>query len=431
MIIITILTAVAALLAAFFAYKAGKNSSKEEFDRLLNSLKGEFSLNREEFLKGAQGNREEISSAVKNLGDSLVNTLDKLASGQSAELKNFAEQTKTLTQTIETRLSKVDTTLEGRIKALQDENSKKLDEMRKTVDDKLNDTLQKRLDDSFKLVSERLELVHKGLGEMQSLATGVGDLKKVLSNVKTRGMLGEVRLESILEQILAPEQYSKNVATKHGSRDPVEFAIRLPGRDEVGSTVFLPIDSKFPLEAYYALNEAYDAADTTAIALRSKELETTIKKFAKDIHEKYIDVPNTTDFGIMFLPTEGLFAEIARRTDLVAQLQREYKVVVAGPANLAAFLNSLQMGFKTLAIEKRSSDVWKILGNVKTEFERFGSALDATQNRLKQASEELDSLVGTRTRKIQSVLKKLHEPEYAEITAKRPEINPLIETDID
>jgi len=431
MIIITILTAVAALLAAFFAYKAGKNSSKEEFDRLLNSLKGEFSLNREEFLKGAQGNREEISSAVKNLGDSLVNTLDKLASGQSAELKNFTEQTKTLTQTIETRLSKVDTTLEGRIKALQDENSKKLDEMRKTVDDKLNDTLQKRLDDSFKLVSERLELVHKGLGEMQSLATGVGDLKKVLSNVKTRGMLGEVRLESILEQILAPEQYSKNVATKHGSRDPVEFAIRLPGRDEAGSTVFLPIDSKFPLEAYYALNEAYDAADTTAIALRSKELEATIKKFAKDIHEKYIDVPNTTDFGIMFLPTEGLFAEIARRTDLVAQLQREYKVVVAGPANLAAFLNSLQMGFKTLAIEKRSSDVWKILGNVKTEFERFGSALDATQNRLKQASEELDSLVGTRTRKIQSVLKKLHEPEYAEITAKRPEINPLIETDID
>ena len=431
MTIITILTAVAALLAAFFAYKAGKNSSKEDFERLANSLKSEFALNREEFLRGAKGNREEIASAVKNLGDSLVNTLDKLATGQSTELKNFTEQTKSLTQTIEAKLSKVDTTLEGRIKALQDDNSKKLDEMRKTVDEKLHNTLQTRLNESFKLVSERLELVHKGLGEMQNLATGVGDLKKVLSNVKTRGILGEVRLESILEQILAPEQYAKNVVTKNGSRDPVEFAIRLPGRDDAGSTVFLPIDSKFPLEAYYALNEAYDAADTDAIALRSKELEATIKKFAKDIRDKYIDVPNTTDFGIMFLPTEGLFAEIARRADLVATLQREHKVVVTGPTNLAAFLNSLQMGFRTLAIEKRSSDVWKVLGDVKTEFERFGEVLDSTQNRLKQASDELDKLVGTRTRKIQNVLKKLHEPEYAEITAKRTEINPLIETEID
>jgi DNA recombination protein RmuC len=262
--------------------------------------------------------------------------------------------------------------------------------MRETVDEKLHATLEKRLGESFKIVSERLEQVHKGLGEMQTLAVGVGDLKKVLSNVKTRGILGEIQLGNILEQILTPDQYAKNVATKKGSRENVEYAIKLPGRDDSGEVVYLPLDSKFPLEHYHLLVDAYEHGDHAAIEKVTKLLENTIKKCAKDIRDKYLDPPNTTDFGIMFLPVEGLYAEVVRRPALFEVLQRDYKITIAGPTTLAAILNSLQMGFRTLAIEKRSSEVWMLLGAVKTEFGKFGAILERTHKQLQTASNTIE-----------------------------------------
>jgi DNA recombination protein RmuC len=312
------------------------------------------------------------------------------------------------------QLDKIRETIENRLKSLQEENTKKLDEMRATVDEKLQTTLEKRLSESFKQVSERLEQVHKGLGEMQTLATGVGDLKRVLSNVKTRGILGEIQLGNILEQILSPDQYARNIVTRKDTRENVEFAIKLPGKDDSGQAVYLPIDSKFPLEDYHALLEAYDTGDANQVNSIAKSLESSIKKFAKDIRDKYIEPPYTTDFGIMFLPVEGLFAEVVRRTNLLETLQREYKIVVTGPTTLAAILNSLQMGFRTLAIEKRSSEVWKILGAVKTEFGRFGEVLKKAQEKITKAGEDIDELVGTRTRKIQSKLKEVEELPYNE-----------------
>ena len=252
-------------------------------------------------------------------------------------------------------------------------------------------------------------MIREGLGEMQNLATGVGDLKKVLSNVKTRGVLGEIRLGNILEQILAPEQYDANVKTKSGSNDHVEYAIKLPGRDDDGKQVYLPIDAKFPQEDYVRLQTAYDKGDLAGIDAATRSLTNSIKKFAKDIHSKYIDPPNTTDFGIMFLPIEGLFAEVVRQPDLVAHLQRDYKIIITGPTTLAAMLNSLQMGFKTLAIQKRSSEVWKILGAVKTEFNKFGGVLEKAQKKINEANKEIDTLVGTRTRMMMSKLKKVEE----------------------
>lgn len=282
-------------------------------------------------------------------------------------------------------------------------NEQKLDQMRATVDEKLQKTLEDRISQSFKLVSERLEQVHKGLGEMQTLAIGVGDLKKVLSNVKTRGILGEIQLGAILGEILAKEQYEENIATKKGSSDRVEFAVKLPG-DEEGGTVYLPIDAKFPADGYTKLVEAYEGGKPEEIELAVKLLERSIKGFAKSIHDKYIDPPNTTDFGILFLPFEGLYAEVVRR-GMVETLQREYKISIAGPTTMAAILNSLQMGFKTLSIQKRSGEVWNVLGAVKTEFDKFGDVLSATQQRINQANDELDKLIGTRTRKIQSKLR--------------------------
>jgi DNA recombination protein RmuC len=265
------------------------------------------------------------------------------------------------------------------------------------------------LGQSFKIVSERLEAVQKGLGEMQNLANGVGDLKKVLSNVKTRGVLGEIQLGNILEQIMAPEQYEANVKTKHGSNDHVEFAIKLPGKDDHGKQVYLPIDAKFPQENYVRLQSAYDEGDPVAVDAANRALMQSIKKFAKDIRDKYIDPPNTTDFGIMFLPIEGLFAEVVRQPELVSFLQREYKIIITGPTTLAAMLNSLQMGFKTLAIQKRSSEVWQILGAVKTEFGKFGGVLEKAQKKINEANKELDNLVGTRTRMMISKLKKVEQ----------------------
>ena len=302
----------------------------------------------------------------------------------------------------EQKLKNIRNTMEKKISDLTEDNNKQLEQMRQTVDEKLQKTLEDRISQSFKLVSDRLEQVYKGLGEMQNLAAGVGDLKKVLSNVKTRGILGEVQLGAILEQILSPDQYEENVRTKSTGAERVEFAVKLPGDDD--GVVWLPIDAKFPGDAYANLMDAYETGDASLVEEAAKHLERVIKSEAKDIRDKYIEPPYTTDFGIMFLPFEGLYAEVVRR-GLLEVLQRDYKVNIAGPTTMAALLNSLQMGFKTLAIQKHSSEVWNVLGAVKTEFDKFGNILEATQNKINQANAELDKLIGTRTRSIMRKLK--------------------------
>ncbi|MBU1368397.1 MAG: DNA recombination protein RmuC [Bacteroidetes bacterium] len=304
--------------------------------------------------------------------------------------------------------------LEKKQDALITSTELKLEKMRETVDEKLQKTLETRLGQSFELVSKQLESVQKGLGEMQTLANDVGGLKRVLSNVKTRGVLGEIQLGNILEQILAPEQYETNVKTKRSSGDHVEFAIKLPGRDEDGGSVYLPIDAKFPQEAYHLLQTAYDEGNMVKVDEAVKILVRSIKTFAKDIRDKYLDPPYTTDFGIMFLPIEGLYAEVIRHTDLVEQLQREFKIIVTGPTTLAAILNSLQMGFKTLAIQKRSSEVWRILGEVKTEFGKFGDVLKKAQQKITEANTEIDRLVTTRTNVLTRKLRAVQELPAAE-----------------
>ncbi len=319
----------------------------------------------------------------------------------------------------EQKLNQVRETIEKRLTSLQEENTKKLDEMRMTVDEKLQKTLEDRISQSFKQVSEQLEAVYKGLGEMNKIGLEVGDLKKVLSNVKTRGMLGEIQLGSILEQILAPEQFLENVATIPGSKDRVEFAVKLPG-DESGP-VLLPIDSKFPTEDYVRLLDASILGDKAAVDIAWKSLETKIKSFAKDIHDKYVQIPYTTEFAILFLPTEGLYAEVVQR-GMIEILQRDYQVNIAGPTTMAALLNSLQMGFKTLAIQKRSGEVWSILSSVKAEFETFANVLQSAQDRIHKTGEDLDKLVGVRTRKIQLKLRNVstlerNEPELLEENA--------------
>lgn len=299
-------------------------------------------------------------------------------------------------------LENIRRSVDEKLESIRRENLRQLDEMRQTVDEKLQKTLEDKMNKSFSLVNERLEQVYKGLGEMQTLAVGVGDLKKVLSNVKTRGILGEIQLGAILSEILSKEQYEENIATKKGSKNVVEFAIKLPA-DGAG-TVYLPVDSKFPGDTYSALRDAVESCDKQRIESAQKALVQRIKGEAKDIHDKYIDPPNTTEFAIMFLPFEGLYSEVVNM-GLVEVLQREYKVNIAGPSTMAALLNSLQMGFKTLAVQKRSAEVWKILGGVKTEFDKFNDVLVMTQQRLDQANKELDKLVGVRTRQIQRQLK--------------------------
>lgn len=304
--------------------------------------------------------------------------------------------------------------LEERQNKLVEGTEKKLEQIRVTVDEKLQKTLNERLGQSFELVGKQLESVQKGLGEMQVLAQDVGGLKKVLSNVKLRGGIGEVQLEMLLEQILAPEQYEKNVKTKAGSNDSVEFAIKLPGRDDNRTPVWLPIDAKFPKDVYQQLQTAYDGGDNLQIELAQRMLDMAIKKMAKDIHDKYIDPPNTTDFGIMFLPFEGIYGEVVRKASLLDDLQRTYRIVVTGPTTLAAILNSLQMGFKTMAIQQRTSEVWKILGAVKKEFELFGGLLDKAQNNIQLGLNQLDDVVGKRTRAIQRKLKSVESLSAAD-----------------
>ena len=363
-------------------------------------------------------NNDNMNERLREMNDSMQAITDISFKNSDAMRKQLfdttyklEEKVDSLTKQNENKLEAMRLTLENKIADLQEDNSKKLDAMRETVDEKLQETLDKRISQSFQLVNERLEQVYKGLGEMQTLASGVGDLKKVLSNVKTRGILGEIQLQAILEEILAPEQYEMNVATKKGSRDVVEFAIKLPADDN--RVVYLPIDSKFPGDKYAQLMDAYEEGDPSKIAFAQRELDIIIKKSAKDIHDKYIDVPNTTEFAIMFLPFEGLYAEVVRR-GFVESLQRDYKINIAGPTTMAALLNSLQMGFRTLAIQKRSSEVWDVLGAVKSEFDKFAGVLENAQNKLNLAQKELDNLVGVRTRQIQKKLDKVVSLENSE-----------------
>ncbi len=330
--------------------------------------------------------------------------LDALTAGVGDSLQAISKRFVDYSMQTEQKLGEMRATIERQLKALQEDNNQKLEKMRETVDEKLQKTLETKITESFKFVSERLEQVYKGLGEMQTLAVGVGDLKRVLTNVKTRGTLGEIQLEAILEQIMPAEQYDKQVATKAGTLERVDFAIKLPGDD--GSVVYLPIDAKFPMDAYEALNTAYDTGDAAIVESAAQGLAARMRTFAKDIHDKYINPPDTTDFAILFLPVEGLYAEVVRR-GIMDDIQRRYKVTVVGPTNMAAYLNSLQMGFRTLAIQRRSGEVWKVLGAVKTEFEKFGDVLTHAQQRIGQVNEDLDALIGTRTRMINSKLRQL------------------------
>lgn len=370
------------------------SKKKENID--INALRNQI---REDAKADSAILRQELTSttqaSVKNMGE-MINT------SQSQNMANLENRFKTFSLENEQKLDNIRQTVSKQLNYIQEDNNKKLDEMRQTVDEKLQKTLESTMQQSFGLVNERLEQVYKGLGEMQNLAVGVGDLKKVLSNVKTRGILGEIQLGAILKEILATEQYDENVVTKSKGTERVEFAVKLPAEDD--GFIYLPIDSKFPADTYMALQNAYESADSAQVEAAAKLLLTTLKKEAKDIHDKYIEPPYTTEFAIMFLPTEGLYCEAVNR-GMIEILQREYKVNLAGPSTMAALLNSLQMGFKTLAVQKRSAEVWKVLGSVKNEFEKFGDVIDATQKRLEQANSELDKLVGVRTRAINRHLK--------------------------
>lgn len=382
---------------------------ERQLERQERVLREEIARGRDEAQQSARQGREENSAAVTALADSLLKRMSDIAGMQKDQLAIFSEQLTTLTASNEVRLDKMREAVEDRLRLIQNDTAQKLELMRATVDEKLHDTLEKRLGESFKLVSERLELVQRGLGEMQSLATGVGDLKKVLSNVKTRGIFGEVQLASLLEQILAPGQYECNVETRKGSGQRVEFALKLPGRDGTsGAIVWLPLDAKFPQEDYLRLVEAQERGDLTGMTDAAKMLEKSIRESAKNIRDKYLDPPHTTDFGVMFIPTEGLYAEILRRPGLFEVLQREFKIMVAGPTTLAALLNSLQMGFRTLAIEKRSAEVWNLLGAVRSEFRKFGDILDKTSKKLQEAGNQIDAAT-VRSRAIEKKLKGVQE----------------------
>lgn len=385
------------IISIIVILKKGNGGTQASTDEITNIVRNEIgrqmSTQRQELSM-------QIQSTVKNMGD-------MISGNQTEKMSQLEERIKTFSLENEQKLENIRHSVEKRLEYLQNDNNRQLEKMRETVDEKLQKTLEEKMNKSFSLVNERLEQVYKGLGEMQSLAVGVGDLKKVLSNVKTRGILGEIQLKSILSEILSPEQYEENIATKKGSKNVVEFAIKLPADDD--SVVYLPIDSKFPGDTYANLRDAIEKGDKDEIDASVKVLVATIKSEAKDIHDKYIDPPNTTEFAIMFLPFEGLYSEVVNR-GLVEILQRDYKVNIAGPSTMAALLNSLQMGFKTLAVQKRSAEVWEVLGGVKQEFDKFNDVLILTQQRLDQANKELDKLVGVRTRQIQRKLKNIQSP---------------------
>jgi len=373
--------------------------------RLESIIKEEISQNRVEARENEKLTREEMRTSFKDFSQGTDKRLVEFSTAQSVNFDSFSKKLTDLTEKNENKMDLIKLTVENKLDNIQRDNSEKLEKMRETVEEKLEKTLETRLGEKFKMVSERLEQVHKGLGEMQVLASGVGDLKKVLTNVKSRGTWGEVQLGNLLEQILISEQYDKNVCTKKGSSDRVEFAIKIPGKDENVEFILLPIDAKFPIEDYQKLVDAQDNSDIELIDSLGKALEARIKSEAKDIKEKYLDPPYTTDFGILFLPIEGLYAEIIRRSGLVEFLQNTYKVVLSGPTTIAALLNSLQMGFRTLAIEKRSSEVWEILGAVKNEFGKFGEILEKTHKKLREATDNIE----TAARKSKGIERKLNK----------------------
>ncbi len=417
-LILSAIACAAAVLTLIIVLKKNNQSNTQE---ILTAV-------RQELASQQSGLRQELTAqtqnSVRNMGEllaenqrsfsnsqyerlnSLEDRMNAFARQNEERMKTFTlqngQQLENIRGTVDKQLADMRGSMEQRLDALQRDNNSRLDEMRKTVDERLEKSLEDKMNKSFSLVSQRLEQVYKGLGEMQNLATGVGDLKKVLSNVKTRGILGEIQLGSILREILSPEQYGENVATKKGSKNVVEFAVKLPARDD--GFIWLPIDSKFPGDTYAALRDAMDSGDKARTEACAKALMQTIRSEAKDISEKYIDPPNTTEFAIMFLPFEGLYSEVVNR-GMVEQLQRDYKVNIAGPSTMAALLNSIQMGFKTLAVQKRSAEVWQVLGGVKKEFDSFAKVLESTQKRLDQANKDLDTLVGVRTRQIQRKLK--------------------------
>ena len=406
---LTILAGLAALFSAIACLLAlrkpaasdGSDSSATEelgrkVERLESLLREEFSTNRKEMGDLSQAQRKELADLMAEFRKQV----EEQGKGQSDALRTrFADLIQQLDDQGKKSLDSVKdvrSTVEKQLTDMREDNGKRLDEMRKTVDEKLQTTLEKRLGESFKQVSDRLEQVHKGLGEMQTLASGVGDLKKVLTNVKTKGILGEYQLANILEQMLPPDQYEENIATRPGTAERVEFAIRMPGATD-NESIWMPIDSKFPLKGYEDLLDAREAGDLAAIQTAEKALARTIESFAKDISEKYLEVPFTTEFGIMFLPVESLYAEVLRHPGVFETLQRKYHITITGPTTMSALLNSLQMGFRTLAVTKRSSEVWKILGAVKTEFGKFSEQLDKVDDRLGKAKNELEKLRSTRT----------------------------------
>lgn len=388
--------------------------------RIERALRDELAQGRTESTGLGRALREEVGGSVARLGDSLVkgigqvvevqnDRVDAFARSQAIQLQEFAAQLGTFSVSNERRMETLRQAVEERLRALQEDNAARLEQVRVTVDERLQGTLETRLGESFRAVSERLEQVHRGLGEMQALAAGVGDLKRVLTNVKTRGTWGEVQLGTLLDQVLAPAQYEANVATKAGSADRVEFAVRLPGRDGTDDgVVWLPIDAKFPQEDYQRLLEASDRGDPDGVEAAARQLETRVKLSAREIHDKYLDPPHTTDFGVLFLPTEGLYSEVLRRPGLADVIQRDMRVIVAGPTTLWAILNSLQMGFRTLAIEKRSSEVWAVLGIVKTQFATFGDIVLAVQKKLQEASNKMDA-IARQSRTIQRKLRDVQE----------------------
>lgn len=412
-------------------------NSQKYLEKEMLALKEEFPKSRDEYNREAKELRQELNSTFTNFTTILQNRLndlneivnktakenrDELTSALtvfetrfSQNVKDFNELQKQkfdtlilrqedLTQKTENKLEKVNDSIENRLKSIQTDNNEKLEKMRETVDEKLHKTLETRLGESFKLVSERLELVQKGLGEMQNLATGVGDLKKVLSNVKTKGVMGEYQLENLLDQLLTIEQYGKNVKTKKNSNDMVEFAVKLPNSNNESATLWLPIDAKFPTESYEIMVNAYESGNLEDLDKAKKKLEQNIKKFAQDIRSKYIDPPNTTDFAIMFLPFEGLYAEVLRIAGLFEFVQREYKIAITGPTTISAFLNSLQFGFRSLAVEKRTSEIWQLLGAVRTEFGKFSDVLEKTKIKIEQAGKEIAN-AGVKSRAIERKLR--------------------------
>ncbi|MCG8376118.1 MAG: DNA recombination protein RmuC [Chlorobiales bacterium] len=425
LLVAVIILLIVVLLILFVGNKGGLSADmfqqsesllRSELEQLRDEQKNEFQRNRLEIAHSFQESRSEQTSALKSFEDTLGAHVMRQDELQRRNVSELLSRQEALKEDTSRKLENIRDTVEKRLQTLQDRNEIKLEEMRRTVDEKLQSTLEKRLSESFSQVSDRLRQVHEGLGEMKTLASGVGDLKKVLANVKTRGVFGEMQLQSLLAGLLSSEQYGENVMIGKHRREQVEFAIKLPGKGDEGNAVYLPIDSKFPLEAYYRLVEASDTGDKERVQAAAKAIEVEMRRCAKDIRDKYLNPPETTDFGILFLPIEGLFAEVVRNTVLLEVLQREYSIIVTGPTTLAALLNSLQMGFRTFAIQKRTSEVWSVLAQVKTEFARFGEVLVKAQGRITQAGTEIDKLVGVRTRAIQNRLRRIEEVSGEEST---------------